>query len=73
MTEASTLARSACGFGAAGEELSTGGALGVGAGVLLGGSDVVGALEVGAEGAGSAKAGAANTPVSAAPAAIVAR
>ncbi|MBE1581511.1 hypothetical protein ACFORH_22880 [Amycolatopsis roodepoortensis] len=75
MTEASSLSLAACGFGAVDDGGSTGGALDVGAGALLGASDVVGTTldEVGAEGSGSATAGAANTPVNAAPAAIVAR
>ncbi|MEV7550815.1 hypothetical protein AB0N89_14415 [Amycolatopsis sp. NPDC089917] len=72
-TETSTFARSACGFGAARVGVSTGGALGTGVVELGGASDVAGALDSGDEGAGSAPAGAAKTPVKAAAAAKVAR
>ncbi|WP_410650122.1 hypothetical protein [Amycolatopsis sp. cmx-4-54] len=46
--------RSARGLGTAGEELSASGALGVGDGELLGTSDVVGAVEAGADGSATA-------------------
>ncbi|MGK4594651.1 hypothetical protein [Amycolatopsis sp. w19] len=71
-TDDTSCSRSACGFGATGGALSAADELG-GALELAGASDVAGALDAGDEGAGSAPAGAANTPVNAATAAKVAR
>ncbi|UMP02193.1 hypothetical protein [Amycolatopsis sp. EV170708-02-1] len=71
-TDDTSCGRSACCFGAAGGALSAtdepGGAL-----ELAGASDVDGALDAGDDGAGSAPAGAAKTPVKAAATAKVAR